>query len=46
MAGREGAVPGRQRPDDPRLLREAAAGLLCFGPDRDASADEFKETVG
>lgn len=22
-----------QRPDDPRLLREAAADLLCFGPD-------------
>ncbi|MEU5821083.1 hypothetical protein [Streptomyces sp. NPDC047803] len=46
MAGREGAVPGWQRPDDPRLLREAAAGLLRFGPDRDASAEELKEAVG
>nr|WP_203600837.1 hypothetical protein [Streptomyces sp. SID9727] len=32
-----------QRPDDPRLLREAAADLLCFGPDWDAFAEELKE---
>lgn len=31
-----------QRPDDPRLLREAAADLLCFGPDWDAFAEELK----
>lgn len=31
-----------QRPDDPRLLREAAADLLCFGPDWDAFAEDLK----
>ncbi|MBD0419823.1 hypothetical protein H0H10_11710 [Streptomyces sp. TRM S81-3] len=29
-----------QRPDDAGLLREAAADLLCFGPDRDREAEE------
>lgn len=29
-------------PDDPRLLREAAADLLCFGPDRDTFAQDLK----
>jgi hypothetical protein len=28
-----------QRPDDPALHREAAADLLCFGPDWDDQAD-------
>ena len=32
-----------QRPDDPQLLREAAADLLCFGPDWDDVAGELKE---
>ncbi|WP_405761811.1 hypothetical protein OG234_24810 [Streptomyces sp. NBC_01420] len=32
-----------QRPDDPRLLREAAADLLCFGPDWDTFAEELTE---
>ncbi|MFF9062409.1 hypothetical protein ACF09K_27510 [Streptomyces sp. NPDC014882] len=31
-----------QRPDDPRLLREAAADLLCFGPDWDTFAEDLK----
>ncbi|MEU8652300.1 hypothetical protein [Streptomyces sp. NPDC048737] len=31
-----------QRPDDPRLLREAAADLLCFGPDWDTFAQDLK----
>ncbi|MFI7299916.1 hypothetical protein [Streptomyces sp. NPDC050121] len=31
-----------QRPDDPRLLREAAADLLSFGPDWDAFAEDLK----
>ncbi|MFG2669788.1 hypothetical protein [Streptomyces sp. NPDC048445] len=31
-----------QRPDDPPLLREAAADLLCFGPDWDAFAEDLK----
>ncbi|MFC3893703.1 hypothetical protein ACFOWZ_19695 [Lentzea rhizosphaerae] len=31
-----------QRPDDPELLREAAADLLSFGPDRDETAEELK----
>ncbi|MGC5396727.1 hypothetical protein ACPXCP_13355 [Streptomyces sp. DT20] len=31
-----------QRPDDPRLLREAAADLLCFGPDWDVFAEDLK----
>ncbi|MFI9343371.1 hypothetical protein ACIG0D_19200 [Streptomyces sp. NPDC052773] len=31
-----------QRPDDPELLREAAADLLCFGPDWDEQAEELK----
>ncbi|MGW0670904.1 hypothetical protein [Streptomyces sp. NPDC002746] len=31
-----------QRPDDPRLLREAAADLLCFGPDWDEFAEDLK----
>ncbi|MGV9695979.1 hypothetical protein ACWDTR_09515 [Streptomyces sp. NPDC003470] len=31
-----------QRPDDPELLREAAADLLCFGPDWDAEAEGLK----
>jgi hypothetical protein len=31
-----------QRPDDPELLREAAADLLCFGPDWDAEAEDLK----
>jgi hypothetical protein len=30
-----------QRPDDPQLLREAAAGLLSFGPDRDTFAEDL-----
>ncbi|WP_240167546.1 hypothetical protein [Streptomyces noursei] len=32
-----------QRPDDPELLREAAADLLCFGPDWDAEAESLKQ---
>ncbi|AVV41306.1 hypothetical protein PYK79_57470 [Streptomyces sp. ID05-04B] len=31
-----------QRPDDPRLLREAAADLLSFGPDQDTVAEDLK----
>lgn len=31
-----------QRPGDPRLLREAAADLLSFGPDWDTYAEELK----
>ncbi|MFS4091274.1 hypothetical protein [Streptomyces sp. AF1A] len=31
-----------QRPDDPELLREAAADLLSFGPDWDDVAEELK----
>ncbi|MFJ4902102.1 hypothetical protein [Streptomyces sp. NPDC088727] len=31
-----------QRPDDPGLLREAAADLLCFGPDWDVFAEDLK----
>jgi hypothetical protein len=31
-----------QRPDDPRLLREAAADLLSFGPDWDTYAEALK----
>jgi len=31
-----------QRPDDASLLREAAADLLCFGPDWDDVADGLK----
>ncbi|ANP55786.1 hypothetical protein AVL59_44825 [Streptomyces griseochromogenes] len=31
-----------QRPDDPGLLREAAADLLSFGPDWDEVAEELK----
>ncbi|MET8824400.1 hypothetical protein ABZX40_07560 [Streptomyces sp. NPDC004610] len=31
-----------QRPDDPRLLREAAADLLSFGPDWDTHAEDLK----
>jgi hypothetical protein len=31
-----------QRPDDPGLLREAAADLLCFGPDWDDIAEELR----
>ncbi|MET7663965.1 hypothetical protein ABZT45_38720 [Streptomyces sp. NPDC005356] len=31
-----------QRPDDPELLREAAADLLSFGPDWDHFAEELK----
>jgi hypothetical protein len=31
-----------QRPDDPQLLREAAADLLCFGPDWDTFAEDLK----
>ncbi|MFV0136596.1 hypothetical protein ACLGIH_25885 [Streptomyces sp. HMX87] len=31
-----------RRPDDPGLLREAAADLLCFGPDWDEQAEELK----
>jgi hypothetical protein len=31
-----------QRPDDPRLLREAAADLLSFGPDWDTFAEDLK----
>ncbi|MFI6033279.1 hypothetical protein ACIBBD_03670 [Streptomyces sp. NPDC051315] len=30
-----------QRPDDPRLLREAAADLLSFGPDWDTFAEDL-----
>ncbi|GHF63055.1 hypothetical protein GCM10018787_08950 [Streptomyces thermodiastaticus] len=30
-----------QRPGDPELLRQAAADLLCFGPDRDEQAEEL-----
>ena len=30
-----------QRPDGPGLLREAAADLLCRGPDWDAQAEEL-----
>jgi hypothetical protein len=32
-----------QRPDDPKLLREAAADLLCFGPDWDEAAEALKQ---
>lgn len=31
-----------QKPDDPSLLREAAADLLAFGPDWDHIATELK----
>ncbi|MFF1439309.1 hypothetical protein [Streptomyces sp. NPDC058295] len=31
-----------QRPDDPQLLREAAADLLSFGPDWDPFAEDLK----
>lgn len=31
-----------QRPDDPLLLKEAAADLLCFGPDWDTFAEDLK----
>ncbi|MEV6175865.1 hypothetical protein ACIHAR_06670 [Streptomyces sp. NPDC052016] len=31
-----------QRPDDPGLLREAAADLLSFGPDWDTFAEDLK----
>ncbi|MER6304308.1 hypothetical protein ABT247_32860 [Kitasatospora sp. NPDC001539] len=31
-----------QCPDDPALLREAAADLLCFGPDWDEAAEALK----
>jgi hypothetical protein len=31
-----------QRPDDPHLLREAAADLLSFGPDWDHNAEALK----
>jgi hypothetical protein len=31
-----------QRPDDPDLLREAAADLLSFGPDRDDEAEDLR----
>lgn len=31
-----------QRPDDPELLREAAADLLSFGPDWDEFAEDLK----
>jgi hypothetical protein len=31
-----------QRPDDPELLREAAADLLSFGPDWDDAAEDLK----
>ncbi|MER5223118.1 hypothetical protein [Streptomyces flaveus] len=31
-----------QRPDDPQLLREAAADLLSFGPDWDTFAEDLK----
>ncbi|MEU6811479.1 hypothetical protein ABZ920_21310 [Streptomyces sp. NPDC046831] len=31
-----------KRPDDPDLLREAAADLLCFGPDWDDEAEALK----
>jgi hypothetical protein len=31
-----------QRPDDPGLLREAAADLLSFGPDWDAYAEDLQ----
>ncbi|MDX3384069.1 hypothetical protein PV682_21765 [Streptomyces niveiscabiei] len=31
-----------QRPDDPHLLREAAADLLSFGPDWDTYAEDLK----
>ncbi|MFF0470036.1 hypothetical protein ACFYPX_21680 [Micromonospora zamorensis] len=32
-----------QRPDDPDLLREAAADLLSFGPDWDDHAERLKD---
>ncbi|WP_101254533.1 hypothetical protein [Streptomyces barkulensis] len=32
-----------QHPDDANLLREAAADLLCFGPDWDDVADSLKQ---
>ncbi|GAA2410986.1 hypothetical protein GCM10010420_44780 [Streptomyces glaucosporus] len=32
-----------QRPDDAGLLREAAADLLCFGPDWDDAADALRQ---
>ncbi|WP_431879739.1 hypothetical protein [Micromonospora marina] len=31
-----------QRPDDPQLLREAAADLLSFGPDWDEHAERLR----
>ncbi|WP_327289676.1 hypothetical protein [Streptomyces sp. NBC_01198] len=31
-----------QRPDDPDLLREAAADLFSFGPDWDDAAEDLK----
>ncbi|MDX3312059.1 hypothetical protein ACWGH3_32495 [Streptomyces sp. NPDC054884] len=31
-----------QRPDDPLLLREAAADLLSFGPDWDTYAEDLR----
>jgi hypothetical protein len=35
-----------QRPDDPALLREAAADLLSFGPDWDDVAEDLKARAG
>lgn len=32
-----------QRPDDAELLREAAADLLCFGPDWDDHAERLRD---
>ncbi|MEK8106423.1 hypothetical protein NKG94_16590 [Micromonospora sp. M12] len=32
-----------QRPDNPELLREAAADLLSFGPDWDDHAERLKD---
>ncbi|MFI1510061.1 hypothetical protein [Streptomyces sp. NPDC020597] len=32
-----------QRPDDSRLLREAATDLLSFGPDWDKHAEDLKK---
>jgi hypothetical protein len=34
-----------QRPDDPELLREAAADLLCFGPDWDGEAENLERAA-
>lgn len=34
------------RPDDPELLREAAADLACFGPDWDHIAEELGRRAG